>query len=96
MKKQAIFAILIALAVPSSPSAGPGDWNVFLDPSAIVGIECIGDTLWCATNGGILLFDFGDSSFTQLMDGLSLRSGEITAVTFDRDAEFGRPSTARA
>ncbi len=88
MRKHAICAILIALAVPSSPAAGPGDWNVFLDPSAIVGIECIGDTLWCATNGGILLFDLADSTFTQFMDGLRLRSGEITAVTFDRNGSI--------
>jgi ligand-binding sensor domain-containing protein len=47
-------------------------------------ITRIGDSLWCGTNGGIVLFDLTDSTFTQYIDGLGFRSGNVTAVTIDR------------
>jgi ligand-binding sensor domain-containing protein len=49
------------------------------------GIVPLGDTLWCATNGGILLFDLNDSTFTQHMDGIGLRSSRIAAITVDEN-----------
>ncbi len=88
MKKYSIPIILIAIVAHSTLNAGPGDWNVFLDSSAIVNIECAGDSLWCATNGGILLFNLADSSFAQYLDGLRLKSGEVMAVTVDHNGSI--------
>jgi ligand-binding sensor domain-containing protein len=54
-----------------------------MNPSAVNRVTAIGDSLWCGTRGGILLFDLGDSSYTSYLDGLELRSNDITAVTLD-------------
>lgn len=64
-------------------TADPGDWNLFLDASAVNRITCLGDSLWCGTNGGILLFDLTDSTMTQFYSGLGLRSNEVSAVALD-------------
>lgn len=75
--------MLAVLAAAAAASAAPGGWNVYLDASAVNGITIIGDSLWCATGGGVLLYDPADSTFTQFADGLALRSNDITAVTVD-------------
>jgi ligand-binding sensor domain-containing protein len=63
--------------------AAPGDWNVYMDASAINRVTVLGDMMWCGTRGGILMFDLGDSTFTHYLDGLELKSSDITAVTID-------------
>jgi hypothetical protein len=77
-----LFAALIVCAGASADGA-PGDWNVYMDASAINRVTALGDSLWCGTRGGILLFDLRDSTFTKYLDGLDLRSNDITAVTVD-------------
>ena len=61
-----------------------GDWDLHLNASSMYRITRIGDSLWCGTNGGIVLFDLNDSTFTQYIDGMGFRSGNVTAVTTDR------------
>lgn len=79
-----VLLILMAAIVTAGPALGaPGDWNIFLNASVINSITPAGDTLLCATNGGVLLFDLSDSSFTQLYDGLELRSTDLSRVVID-------------
>ncbi|MCK4548633.1 MAG: T9SS type A sorting domain-containing protein [Candidatus Krumholzibacteria bacterium] len=75
--------ILVALLAATTAQGAPGDWNVYMDASSVSRVTVIGDSLWCGTRGGILLFDLGDSTFTTYLDGLDLRSNDITAVTVD-------------
>ncbi len=75
--------VLAALLAGGAAHAAPGDWNVYMNASAISRVTALGDSLWCGTRGGILLFDLGDSTFTSYIDGLELRSNDITAVTVD-------------
>ncbi|HUV35693.1 MAG TPA: T9SS type A sorting domain-containing protein [Patescibacteria group bacterium] len=63
--------------------AADSDWHVYYDASAVNRLTCIGDSLWCATNGGILLLDLTDTTVTQYIDGLGLPSSHVTAVTVD-------------
>ncbi|HSG29735.1 MAG TPA: hypothetical protein VLA34_14740, partial [Candidatus Krumholzibacterium sp.] len=83
MKSAAMTALVIMMVLPLQAWPAPGDWNVYLDASAIVDIHVAGDSLFCATNGGILIFDLTDSTFTQILDGLGLRSADIRSVTVD-------------
>ncbi len=75
-----VFAVLL---VGGAAQGAPGDWNVYMNASAVSRVTALGDSLWCGTRGGILLFDQGDSTFTSYLDGLDLRSNDITAVTVD-------------
>lgn len=77
------YMVLAALLAGGVAQGAPGDWNVYMNSSAVSRVTALGDSLWCATRGGILLFDRGDSTFTSYLDGLDLRSNDITAVTVD-------------
>lgn len=79
--KKALYIILVSLLAASAAHGAPGDWNVYMNASAVSRVTVLGDSLWCGTRGGILLFDLGDSTFTSYLDGLDLRSNDITAVT---------------
>lgn len=83
MKRFILFLTAVILIMTGVVQGAPGDWNIFLDASAVTRITIQGDSLWCATNGGILLFDLTDSTFTQFLDGLELKSTDISAVTMD-------------
>ena len=85
MKRRGILIILISILTAGQAISAPGDWSLFLDASAVNRITCIGDSLWCGSNGGILLFDLTDSTLTQFYSGLELRSNEISAVTVDSE-----------
>ncbi|MBN2184100.1 MAG: T9SS type A sorting domain-containing protein [Candidatus Krumholzibacteriota bacterium] len=85
MKRRGILIILISVLTAGRAVSAPGDWSLFLDASAVNRITCIGDSLWCGTYGGILLFDLTDSTLTQFYSGLELRSNDISAVTVDRE-----------
>lgn len=74
-----LFICLAAVAV----TAAPGDWRIELDASAVHRITRVGDSLWCATAGGVLLFDMTDSSFAQYTCEIGLRSNDVTAVAVD-------------
>jgi ligand-binding sensor domain-containing protein len=79
-----LITLVIIVAAAGVIYGAGGEWNVYLNPSAINRISVTGDSLWCATTGGILLFDLSDSSFTQYIDGLDFRSSDVSAVTVDR------------
>ena len=72
-----------ALLAPGAGRAASGDWEIFVNASAINRIACIGDSIWCSTRGGILVFNLGDSSFVQHLDGLGFRSTDVSGVTRD-------------
>lgn len=83
MKRFILLGLVLILLVPRAVTAG--DWNVYLNASSVYRITSIGDSLWCATNGGILLFDLSDSTFTQYADGLGFGSNYVRAVTVDEN-----------
>ncbi|HEM46930.1 MAG TPA: hypothetical protein ENO23_07785, partial [Alphaproteobacteria bacterium] len=81
MKRFLTALLTVCLAGPLV--AAPGEWHVYLDASIANRLHAAGDTLWCCTNGGILVFDLRDSTFTQLADGLSLPSNDVSSVVLD-------------
>ena len=74
-----------ALLVPTAAFAASGDWNIYVNASAINRITAAGDSIWCATRGGILIFSLVDSSFVQYLDGLGFRTTDVSGVA--RDAQ---------
>lgn len=83
MKRTIIAAAwALLLAAPAARGAS-GDWNVYLNTSAVNRITAIGDSLWCGTRGGIVLFNLADSTFSQRCDGLGFRSTNVTDVAVD-------------
>ncbi len=96
-----MFIVILASAmlVPGGLSAASGDWEIFVNASAINRIGCVGDSIWCSTRGGILIFDLGDSSFVQHLDGLGFRSTDVSGVARDSRgsvwASFTRSGVAR-
>ncbi len=83
MRRKFIVMIACAMLAPGAAFAASGDWQVFLNASAINRIGCVGDSIWCSTRGGILIFDLGDSSFAQHLDGLDFRSTDVSGVARD-------------
>ena len=81
------FILLCAAAVifPSSAISDVADWDLYISQSKINKIVAKGDSLWCATDGGIMLFNLTDSVFTSYFDGLELRSSNIEAVVADEN-----------
>jgi ligand-binding sensor domain-containing protein len=73
--------IVAALAGPARPASG--DWNVFVNASAVNRIVCLGDSIWCATRGGILIFDRRDSTFVQHLDGLGFKTSDVSGLVRD-------------
>jgi ligand-binding sensor domain-containing protein len=74
-----------ALLAPGAALAASGDWEIFVNASAINRMDCVGDSIWCSTRGGILIFSLVDSSFVQHLDGLGFRSTDVSGVA--RDAQ---------
>lgn len=85
MNRFILCSFIAGLLACGAGGAAGEEWNVYFDASAVHRITCIGDSLWCATNGGILLFDLRDSTFTHYIDGLGFRSSDVIAVTVDRN-----------
>ena len=83
MRRILIVMAACALLAPGAACAASGDWEIFVNASAINRIDCIGDSIWCSTRGGILVFDLGDSSFVQHLDGLGFRSTDVSGITRD-------------
>lgn len=84
MKRFIVCSIVVGVLVCGTSGAAGENWHVHYNASAVNRITCIGDSLWCATSGGILLIDLTDSTITQYIDGLGFRSSRMSAVTVDR------------
>lgn len=83
LSRSAAAAGLVCLLAGGDALAQTGDWLIELDASAVSRITRAGDSLWCATAGGVLLFDMTDSTFAQFTCEIGLRSNDITAVAVD-------------
>ncbi|MBN1163424.1 MAG: WD40 repeat domain-containing protein, partial [Candidatus Krumholzibacteriota bacterium] len=83
MRRSTIILFSLMMLITGGASGAPGEWETFLNSSAITRIINRGDSLWCATNGGILLYDLGDSTFIQYYNGLDLKSSYVTDIVFD-------------
>lgn len=83
MRKLWPVLLAIVLVLPQSVTAADDEWEIFLNASFINRITRAGDSLWCCTRGGLLLFDLSDSTFTHYIDGLEFWDNNITSVTFD-------------
>ncbi len=85
MKRFIVCGLIVGVLACGASGAAGENWHVHYNASAVKRITCIGDSLWCATNGGILLIDVTDSTVTQYIDGLGFRSSRMSAVTVDRN-----------
>jgi hypothetical protein len=86
--RRIVTVLLAALLVPASLAGASGDWKVFINASAVNRITARGDSLWCGTRGGILLFNLRDSTFTQYVDGLGFRTTDVSSVAIDADGSL--------
>ncbi len=84
MKRSLFAAAAVLLAIPASASGASGDWNVWCNASAVNRVYAAGDSLWCATRGGIMVMNLADSSFTSHLDDLGFRSTDVTGIAIDR------------
>jgi ligand-binding sensor domain-containing protein len=88
MKHLFASALVIAMLCSATVASALDGWNVYLDASALHGITVTGDSLWCSTSGGVLLFDLTDSTFTQYYDGLEFPSSEVRAIARSGDGSI--------
>ncbi len=84
MKRLVIAAALAALATASTARGVGGDWNIWCNASGVNRIMVAGDSLWCATRGGIMVMNLLDSTFARHLDGLGFLSTDVTAIAIDR------------
>lgn len=82
--KRFICAAAVLLAAAAGARGASGDWNVWCNASAVNRVAVFGDSLWCATRGGMLVMSLADSSFSQHLDGLGFRSTDVTGIAIDR------------
>ncbi len=61
---------LIILLATSFAQVNIGDWNAFTCPLDVRAIVQIGDSSYCATGGGILIYNNGDSEIYTTVDGI--------------------------
>jgi len=73
--------ITIAFMAIAQPLGAAEGWTIFLDASAVFDIKVEGDSIWCASNGGVLMYDAGADEFSRWYEGL--RSSELNAVAVD-------------
>ena len=60
----------IILVTTSLAQVNIGDWDAFTCPLDIRDIVQIGDSSYCATGGGIMLYNNGDSKIYTTVDGI--------------------------
>ena len=69
IKTKTIFSFIIYLSL-SFAQVRIGDWDAFTCPLELRDIIQIGDTTYCATGGGLMLYNNGDYEFFTTVDGL--------------------------
>jgi hypothetical protein len=83
MKRMICIGFACAAVFSVGVFSADDDWTVYLNSSAVYRIRCLGDSLWCSTSGGVLLFDLIDSTFTHYYNGLDFPSTEVRDVAVD-------------
>ena len=83
MRKLWPVLLCVVLLLPHAAKGADDQWEVFLSADFINRFAPDGDSLWCCTKGGLLLFDLRDSSFTHFADGLEFWSNDVTSMTID-------------
>jgi len=81
MNRKIVVFFLFFLMLSSVSSAG--EWEQFYNSSSILKIKVYGDSLWCGTRGGVLLFNLLDSTFVQYINGLELPSSDVVDIAID-------------
>ena len=62
-----------------------GDWNCYTSTLEIRSIAIINETVWCATGGGILMFDLQSQSFHSFTKLNGLHSTDLSIVNSSQD-----------
>ena len=89
MKATSILIIILALATVGASATG-GEWNVYLDSSAINRITREGNHLLCATSGGILRFDLAELPRTAKVTRASLWLYDASKIRGEVELRVGR------
>ena len=83
MRKLFASALVLALLCSGTAAWALEGWTVHMNASALYGITMTGDSLWCSTSGGVLLYNLIDSTFSHYYDGVDLPSSDVRAVALD-------------
>ncbi len=79
---------LMTLIVFSASLEAEGEWKVYFSQSSVKKILADGDTLLCATDGGVMLFDMADSTFQSYYGEFDLRSSFAVDAAMDSQGDL--------
>jgi ligand-binding sensor domain-containing protein len=79
------FLLITHLFLGSIVFAAIGDWTTITNKGDIRSLKIIGETVWCATNGGIFRYNIIDSSYTNFTNTDGLTSIDIKTLEIDNE-----------
>jgi ligand-binding sensor domain-containing protein len=80
MKRYLLFSFFFILAGASLSVAAVWEWTTFADARDIRQMIAVNDTIWCATNGGVVCFDIKNKIFKKYTNTDGLASNDIVAI----------------
>jgi len=84
-----VFLFLFILLLSCSFSAARAEqWDVQFCHNSVNNVYLRGDTLWCCTDGGVLVYSISDSVFSHYGSQLQMRSTHVDALTFSQDGSM--------
>ncbi|MFQ6114644.1 MAG: two-component regulator propeller domain-containing protein, partial [bacterium] len=91
MGKRIWGALVLGLFVTTATLADIGDWKTFTNMSQVRDFILNGDEIWCATNGGVLMYDIRKRAFTKFTNTEGLADNDVSTVEIDKygDIWFG-------
>ncbi len=84
LKKYFFTSLFLLVAASTALFAKVGDWITFTNQGDIRDIIVQGDTLWCATNGGVFRYDFVIDQYEQFNNTNGLSSNDAQAIEVDQ------------
>ncbi len=89
MKLKAIFIVIFfSLTVPLAALAKVGDWTTYTSQTDIRDLLLVGNTIWCATNGGVFRYDIAANSYLQFNNTNGLTSIDAQALAIDQQGQI--------
>ncbi len=71
------------IACPVNSWADIGEWMTFTNKNDIRDIGVYGNSVWCATNGGVFKFNFEDSSYEEITNTNGLDNNDVKTLEID-------------
>jgi ligand-binding sensor domain-containing protein len=81
-------AVLTIAICTHSGFAAQGDWTTYTNMNVVSQVLLDGETLWCATTGGVAVVNTSDAGITQLNNVQGLGGNYVYAVAVDTSGAF--------